>query len=99
MKYYRLRPGIVLTTICGQDILIATPEARPFCKKIQEINPTGGDIVRFMEGDARTFDELMDLLTEEYEIEDPTEIKEDIMGFLQNLIKDGYVLEDEAAAE
>lgn len=94
MKRYSLRGGVVLTTICGQDILVATPQARPFCKKLQEINPTGGDIIRFLEGEARTFDELMAFLAGEYEIEDPGEIREDIRGFLKILTEQGYVLEE-----
>ena len=35
---YRIRPGIVLISICDEHILVATREAREFCTYVQQIN-------------------------------------------------------------
>ena len=35
---YKVRPGIVLISVCDEHILVATREAREYCPYVQQIN-------------------------------------------------------------
>jgi len=95
MIYYRFRKGVVLTSICGEYLLVATPEARSYCERIRQINETGADIVVQLLNGAGNIDEIINGLQDEYEITNTIEFREKIQVFLDDLIKKGYVIIEE----
>ena len=89
---YKAKSGIVLTTICDQYVLIASRTARNDSPFISEINETFADCWKELEK-GTSFDELIQYMMTEYEIEDLEALKSDIHRFLTMLSEQGYVIE------
>ena len=66
---YRTRTGIVLTSVCGQHVLVAAKEARENCPYVTKINETAAFCWRLLENGS-TCSQLADRLMEEYDAED-----------------------------
>ena len=92
MIEYHLREGIVLTTVCGEYLLIATPKARPFCEKARTINSSGADILRILQEGPRTLQEIADSFAKEYDIPDMKVLQDDLAAYMTALSDSGYVL-------
>lgn len=41
MRKWKTRPGIVLTCVCDEPMLVATAEARGLCPYVKQLNSTG----------------------------------------------------------
>lgn len=93
MKRYRTRPGVVLTTIAGQSVLVSSKSAREQCPFTAQINETAAFCWRLLEQGA-DLQTLMSSVAEEYEIEDPEEVRADLEQLLAQLLESNYLIEE-----
>ena len=93
MKRYKTRPGVVLTEIAGQHMLVAARELRPLCPYTVQINETAAFCWRILEGGA-DLDALTAAMMKEYDIADPAEVRSDLEELLEQLQKCNYLTEE-----
>ena len=79
MRYYG-KPGIILVSSCGQYYLISNT------KKI-ELNETGAFYWRCL-CDGMNENELMEKVSEQYDIDHPEQFREDIDQFINSLVSE-----------
>ena len=91
---YKTRKGIVLTSICGQYVLVAAKKARENCPYVTQINETAADCWRLLENGS-TSEALAAHLLEEYDAEDASLVKEDVDRLLETYLEDGYITRTE----
>ena len=94
MEVYKTRPGVVLTSICGEYLLVSGKGARDTCPYVTQINETSADLWKCLEKGA-SFGQMFEAMSEEYEIEDPENAKEGIQAFLNQMMETGYVIKEE----
>ena len=88
---YRTRPGVVLTSICGEYMLVAAKEAREFCPYHSQITESSAFLWRLLcRGSDR--DTLLREVEAEYELEDPAAARQAIDSFIAQMIELGYLL-------
>ena len=92
MKRYKTRPGVVLTTIAGQFILVAAKPLRNLCPYITQINETAAFCWRILE-QGSDLDELKEKISAEYEITDSEELQRDIEALLGQLLENNYLID------
>ncbi len=95
MKKYRLRPGVVLTEICGEYLLVATPQAEAYCKFVNRVNETGGKILEYISHESLTISEIGSKLNVDYEVIDKNSFIQDVFGFLISLQENGYIVTED----
>ena len=88
---YRTKKGIVLTSVCGQYVLVAAKKVRESCPYLTQINDTMASCWRLLENGS-TEDELANHLLEEYETDDSSLVREDIRRLLEQLLEAGYII-------
>lgn len=91
---YKTRPGVVLTSICGEYFLVAAESARVFCPYVMEINETSAFLWRHLMSGA-DLPQLEAAVAEEYEIDEPDLACSAIRGFIDQLTELNYLLEEE----
>lgn len=94
MTRYRTRPGIVLTAICGEYVLVAASAAQQYCPYVTELNETSAFLWRQLSSGA-DLDGLMIALDEEYELDDPAMARQAVEAFLQQMLELNYLLPEE----
>ena len=94
MTRYRTRPGIVLTAICGEYVLVAASAAQQHCPYVTELNETSAFLWRQLSSGA-DLDGLMIALDEEYELDDPAMARQAVEAFLQQMLELNYLLPEE----
>ena len=98
MISYKTRPGIILAEVCGQYLLVAAKEARQFCPYTTQINETSAFLWNQMR-EWTTFTDLMESVSEEYEIDDSEEAAESVLSILKEMVKLGYLMTEEERDE
>ena len=88
---YRARKGIVLTSVCGQFVLVAAKKARENCPYLTQINETAASCWRLLENGS-TEEELTAHLMEEYDAEEISLVREDVKGLLAQFLDAGYIV-------
>lgn len=91
---YKTRKGIVLTSVCGQYILVAAKKARENCPYLTQINETAAFCWRLLENGS-TRDELTDHLLEEFDADDASLVGKDVEIMLKNFLEAGYLIQTE----
>ena len=91
MKRYKTRPGVVLTTIAGQNILVASKSLTPSCPFSSQINETATFCWRILEQGA-DMDTLLHKLCEEYEIEDVEQVRDDLEQLVSQMLESNYLI-------
>ncbi len=94
MTRYKTRPGVVLTAICGKQILVATKTARESCPYVTEINETSAFLWERFRGGA-DIDALMDAVNREYEVEDPALARNAVLSFIGQMLELNYLEQTE----
>ncbi len=89
---YQTRPGVVLTPICGEYLLVSAKGAREYCPYVTQLNESSAFLWRQL-CEGKSAEELKQAVAEEYEIEDPEELGAAIDGFLSQMLEAGYLLE------
>ena len=91
MTRYKTRPGVVLTSICGEYVLVAASAVREFCPYVMEFNETSAFLWERLRHGA-DLDSLMVALGEEYELDDPNAAKAAVEAFLRQMLELNYLL-------
>ena len=92
MKRCKTRPGVVLTTVGGQYVLVAARAAREFCPVTTRINETAAFCWRVLEGGADA-DALAAALAAEYKVEDAASLRSDAEDLIAQLEQNGYLID------
>ena len=95
MERYKTRPGVVLTEIAGQYLLVAAKSLLDGCPYVTQINESSAFLWKRMETGAN-LKELEKAVEEEYELEDPAAAAEAIRGFVQRMADMNYLVEESA---
>ncbi len=85
MIRYRTRPGVVLTEICGEHILVSARAIVRDCPFVTQINESSAFLWEKLR-DGASEDELMTAVEKEFELEDPIALREAIGGFIRELL-------------
>lgn len=93
MKRYQIRPGVVLASVCGEHMLVATRQARGLCPYVKQMNPTGAFYWSLLE-QGEELDSLVRTASERYGVEE-SRIRPGLLAFLDALRAEGYLLEEE----
>ena len=91
MQKYRTRPGIILTSICGEYFLVATKENLPYCPYVTELNETSAFMWKKLETVA-DLNTLMEAVKEEYEVDDDEALRQSIKDYLTQLLEKKLIL-------
>ena len=92
MKRYQTRPGVVMTTVGGQYVLVAGKDAREYCPFRMQINETAALCWRLLVEGA-DLDTLASALAKEYEIEDMAGLRADVQELVEQLKGYGYLID------
>lgn len=87
---YKIRDGIVMETVCGTSLLIATLEARKHCPYIMQLNEASAYIWKML-FDGKTIDEMAALAEKDFEIS-ILEAYETLNHFLSGLTEQNYLI-------
>lgn len=80
---YKIQPGMVLKTICGEHLLIATGPAREVCPAMQVINETAAYYWRLLAA-GKTTEEMIAAAAKDYKISEE-EIAPGVQRYLEGL--------------
>ena len=93
MQRFRTLPGVVLTGICGEYVLISATALRDRVPYLTQLNESSAFLWRRLESGAGE-QELEQAVSEEYEIDDPAQARAAIRGFLRQMLDAGYLLRE-----
>lgn len=96
MKQIKIRPGVVLISVCGEHILVATKEARAVVPYVRQINSAGGFYWKLLE-EGNDPQEMIRRAAVQYQIPGK-QAAAMVMGFLQKLHQAGYITIEDAEA-
>ena len=94
MTSYKTRPGVVLTEIAGEYVLVAAKALLGTCPYVTQINESSAFLWRQLEQGA-DLAQLESAVAAEYEIEDLASAREAIEGFLEQMKELHYLLTEE----
>lgn len=98
MATYKTRPGVVLTSICGEYFLVAARALLDICPYVTQINETSAFLWKELERGADR-EALMRAADAEYEIDDPEKALAAIDGFITQMLEMNYLLPAERKGE
>lgn len=87
---WKLKEGVILTSVCDQFFLVSCSAAQDSCPGIMGINESAAFIWRQMEKGLDD-GEIINALSEEYEVTDDTDVSELISSFVSVLKENGYI--------
>lgn len=87
----RVRPGVVLTHVCGRNILVAAIEARQYCPYTTLLNDTG-EVIWNCLSKGMDLPEISVRIREEFDIPPETDVEEIVSEYFNQLHENGYVL-------
>ena len=93
MLRYRTRPGVVLSSVCGEYVLVAAKSVRDSVPFVSQLNESSAFLWRLLESGAGEA-ELMEAVQEAYELPDPEMAREAIHDCLQTMLQAGYLLQE-----
>ena len=91
---YKTRPGVVLTEIAGEYVLVAAKALLGTCPYVTQINETSAFLWRRLE-QGSGMQELLTDVAEEYEVDDLGTVREAIEGFIRQMNEMNYLLLEE----
>ena len=92
MPRFFTRPGIVLSSICGEYFLVAAKAARPMVPSYARLNESSAFLWRLLESGSDA-SKLEQAVMEEFEIDDAEQAKNAIQSFVSQMLESGYLLE------
>lgn len=87
---YRVCPGVVIASVCGEHLIVATGEARGKVPYVKSINETGVWFWKQFEKQLSE-DEIVSQAVQHYHIR-PEEAKSAFDTFFQLLQEEGYLI-------
>lgn len=98
MKQIKIRPGVVLISVCDEHILVATREAREHVPYVRQINGPGGFYWHLLE-EGLALPDIIRQAAEKYDLPG-RKAAAVVVSFMQKLQKAGYItVEDVEDAE
>lgn len=94
MKKYRTRPGVVLTSICGEQLLVSAKANLNICPYVSQINDSSAFLWSVLAHGA-TEDELIRAVKDKFEVEEPEDLRPVIEAFLETMLEKNYLLVSE----
>ena len=94
MVKYRTRPGIVLTDICGENVLVAASSLTGLCPYVTQINDSSVFLWRLLQNGADA-EQLAAAVEAEFEVDDPKALRSVIYDFIKQMTELNYLLSDE----
>lgn len=88
---YRLRPGIYLTSVCGEYLLVAASRARRYCDYVCRINQTGAFYWEMLQQN-KSEQEMVDAAVARYQITDRSRVEAGLKKFIQMLVDGRYLI-------
>lgn len=88
---YKLLEGVVLTSVCDENLLVATRAASEKVPAIKELNETGAFVWQML-AQGESLEEMTVKTSAEYEIS-AGEAKAGLLDFIKVLQSAGYVIE------
>lgn len=93
MKIYRPRQGVVLVSVCGEHLLVATGEARDTCPYITQINDKAAFFWEMIR-EKKEIDNIASLIPHNSENDKGKDLLAAIL-FIGKMSKAGYLLVEE----
>ena len=90
MKRYKARAGAVLTTVCGEYLLVTVRALRGVCPYVTRLSESSAFLWSRLETGA-TEEELFSAVAEEYEVEDLASVRRMIREFLKQMQEMHYL--------
>lgn len=90
---YKIYPGVVLSKVCGEFLLIATREARGHVANVRTLNVTGAYFWHLLE-QGFTTDVILSRAMDDYKITYET-AEQAFLPFLDSLKEAGYLTEEQ----
>ncbi len=90
MEIFKARPGVVLTEIAGEYVIIAVKALMDTCPYVMQINESSAFLWKRLESGA-DLDELVSAVSEEFELDDPDAAREAIREFVQQMADLNYL--------
>ena len=94
MVKYKTRPGIVLTDICGENVLVAASALAGLCPYVTQINESSVFLWKQLEKGADA-EQLVAAVEAEFEVDDREALRTVIDGFIKQMSELGYLLIEE----
>ena len=95
MTQYRTRPGVVLTAVCGEHLLVATRSARGKVPYIRMINEAAAYLWPML-AQQDSPDEILRRICADYDI--PAEqARTALQAFVDSMVQAGYLLPADVA--
>ncbi|MBR4549597.1 MAG: PqqD family protein [Oscillospiraceae bacterium] len=94
MTVYKGRPGVVLTEIAGEYVLVAAKALKGECPYVMQLNETSAFLWRQL-GSGMSLEQLGEAVAEEYEIDDPAAAREAIVDFIRQMVDLHYLVTEE----
>ena len=91
----RIRPGIILTHVCGQSLLVAAYEARQYCPYVTILNETG-EVIWNNLVEQKSITEIIKYVSEIFDIPNDIDVKKMINIYIDQLYENGYIIYEEA---
>ncbi len=92
---YRIHSGVVLETVCGEHLLLATRASCADCPYVQQLNDTAAFFWRQLEKTPET-EQLARAAAEKYSLSE-AEILPGLQRFLDSMEELGYIRREEEA--
>lgn len=90
MNQYRVRPGVVLIELKGNWLLVATKEAREYCRYVCPVNSSAAFLWEMIKKGC-SYEEILAGFEEKYEIDDTASLEKDIQSCIGQLEEKGYL--------
>ena len=94
MTSYKTRPGVVLTGIAGEYVLVAAKALLDICPYVSQINESSAFLWRKLEQGASP-EQMEAAVAEEYEIDDPDTVRTAIRDFIEQMKELNYLVAEE----
>ena len=72
----KAKPGFNLSVVCGENIIVAEGEENIDFSNIISMNESSAYLWQNIQGKEFTHEDLVDLLTQEYEVDEATALKD-----------------------
>ena len=72
----KAKPGFKLRSVCGENIIVAEGEENIDFSNIISMNESSAYLWQNIQGKEFTHEDLVDLLTQEYEVDEATAMKD-----------------------
>ncbi len=92
MIRYKTREGVVLTSICGESLLVSATALHGICPSVTTLNDSSAFLWKELQKGAG-LEDLEKAVLAEYEIDDVMAVRIEIESFILQMLETNYLLE------